>query len=219
MASTARRIVFYLALIALVLGVFVYVVLPRTGYRLAFPGYDAADVDARAALLVAYGANAMRAADEMRSLKGISPNDFNFIKPGTQPLSDDLRRKDVYDSAGGRLKIFETDASYFSKNFPSRRGWVAQQGTNVEWSQTSASDIIFTFVDVDERLCKAINKKLYNDEDIPLAKERASVLFVNGNQDDGDFTSAICPKCNMHDRFCVKDLTGAYAFYNVILGR
>jgi len=219
MASTSRRIVFYLALIAIVLGAFVFVVLPRTGYRLAFPGYDAADVAARAEILLAYGTKAAGAADDMQSLKKIPPNEFNFIKPGTEPLSDDLRRKNMYDEAGGGLKIFEADPAYFSKNFPIRRGWVAQQGTNVEWSQTSASDIIFTFVDVDERVCKAINKKLYNSEDIPLAKERASVLFVHGNDDDDDFTSVICPKCKMHDRFCVKDLTGAYAFYNVIVGR
>jgi hypothetical protein len=124
----------------------------------------------------------------------------------------------VYHPGGGGMNAFNASDEMFASG-SAKRGWVAQTGTNVEWTQTSGSDVIFTFLDVAPKICAAINERLFKDETIPTTTIDASKIFINGGGDDADFATALCPACENKTSMCVQDGDGSYAFYTVVLAR
>jgi len=172
----------------------------------------------RAGEIIDYGTAAHSTVEQMRTLMNVLPTEFSFMKPGDPAYTTPPHTAKVFHPAGGGLNIF-TDAPELYANGTSGRGWVAQQGTNVGWSETSASDILFTFVDVNKKICSAINNRLFKDSSIPDMTITVDAAFVHGGGDDVDLTAAVCPSCNGRPNLCVKDSGGTYAYYNVVLSR
>jgi len=178
--------------------------------------------DERAALkggeLIAHAMAARSAVEQMRVLSNVQPSEFDFVKPGGTGFDTPPHTGKVFHPVGGGLSAFVDSPELFA-NGASGRGWVAQQGTNVEWSATGASDIIYTFVDTSRQICAAINQKLYKSSAIPVLSLTSSAAFVNGGADDAAITSASCTDCVGKPSLCVEDSAGAYAFYTIVLSR
>ena len=178
--------------------------------------------DDRAAIkaqeLIGYATSARTTIEQMSTMSNVLPGEFDFVKPGAAGYDTGGNLAKVFHPGGGGLSAF-VDSPELYANGVSGRGWVSQQGTNVQWTPTAASDIIFSFVDVDAKICAAINQKLFRDSTIPSMSESSNAVFVNGGGDDANFTSGACGDCVGKPAACVQDSDGAYAFYTVVLGR
>jgi len=172
----------------------------------------------RAGELIDYATAARSTVEQMRTLQNVLSTEFSFVKPGDAAYGTGTNTAQVFHPAGGGLNIF-TDSPELFATTSSTRGWVSQQGTNVQWTPSTGSDILYTFVDLPEKICQAINDRLYKDKTVPTMTITAAEAFINGGSDDVDLTSTNCAGCNGKVSMCVKDSAGAYAFYNVVLSR
>jgi len=172
--------------------------------------------DLKAGELIQYATAARSTVEQMQTMSNVLPTELSFAKQGDAAYTTGSNTPKVYHPGGGGLEVFVPEAELFSGG---ARGWTAQQGTNVTWTPSTASDVIFTFLDVNPKICAAINDRLYKDKTIPTITLAATAVFVNGGGDDVDFTTASCASCEGKPSYCVKDSAGAYAFYNVIVSR
>lgn len=172
----------------------------------------------RAEELINYATSARSTIEQMRTMTNVLPQEFNFVRQGGAGYGTAPHTAKVYHPAGGGLNIFNATDELF-KSGSAKRGWVVQQGTNVAWSASSASDIIFTFLDVNPAICQAINERLLKDDTVPATTVNSSETFINGGGDDADFDASDCATCNQRLSFCIEDSDGNDAFYNVILAR
>ncbi len=142
---------------------------------------------------------------------GIEYNDLMFDLPGSASYTSNVSRQ-VYHPSGGGLSIFNEKESY--KAMPSARGWTWQNLNNVEWSATTDTDLIYTFLDISENVCAKINERLHNDPAIPISTVNYIDVFMT-NSPNPDFLITDCPECQGIDSLCISNSTN-YAFYNII---
>lgn len=172
----------------------------------------------RAEDLMNYATTMRTAIENMVVMQNVLPTELNFVKPGAVGYDTAPHTAKPYHPVGGGISQFSNKDEYFLSG-SAKRGWVVQQGTNVAWTQTSGSDVVFTFLDVEESVCREINKRLYKNTSIPTTTVNTSAVFINGGGDDADFTTTDCPTCNQRTSFCIKDNAGVNAFYTVVLAR
>lgn len=168
--------------------------------------------------LITYATAAKSTVEQMTTMSNVLPNEFSFVKQADADYATGTNKGKVYHPAGGGLNEFVPAPEMFAVN-TAQRGWVGQVGTNVEWSATSGSDVIFSFLDVNTEVCKAINERLFKDSTIPTTTLDTVKVFVNGGGDDTDFLTADCSACNGRAAMCVKDKDGVNVFYNVLISR
>lgn len=172
----------------------------------------------KAESLINYATGAKAVIEQMHTMQNILPDEFDFIKFGDANYDDPPHRGKPYHPVGGGLTVYEVDEDVFASG-TDKRGWVAQTGQNVEWTQTPTHDVVFTFLDLDTSVCKAINKRLYKDETIPVTTLVYSKTFIHGGGDDADFVKSECPDCDNKLAMCVTDANGVNAFYNILLAK
>ena len=168
--------------------------------------------------LIAYATTTKAAVEQMRVMQNVLPTEFDFTKPDEAGFGTAPYTAKVFHPAGGGINLFNATDDMFASG-SAKRGWVAQTGTNVEWSTSTASDIILSFVDVATPVCKAINQRLYKESSVPASTVSTPVVSIHGGGDDGDFALSDCPSCNQRVSYCIKDTDGVNVFYNLILVR
>lgn len=168
--------------------------------------------------LMNYATNMRAAIEQMIVMQNVLPTELSFVRPGESGYDNAPHIAKVYHPVGGGVSQFNAKDEIFEPG-SAKRGWVAQQGTNVQWTQTSSSDVILTFLDIESKACSEINKRLYKDSSIPTTTIDASAVFINGGGDDADFTISACPSCNGRNSYCIKDSGGNNVFYNIVLAR
>lgn len=168
--------------------------------------------------LINYATAARSTIEQMRTMANVLPNEISFLKQGEAGYDTAPHKAKIYHPAGGGLNVFTPTPEMFTDG-SATRGWVGQVGTNVEWSKTTDSDVILTFVDVRPEICAAINDRLYKADTVPATTVDSDVAFIGGGGDDGDFATSDCASCNGRNSFCITDTDGANVFYNVIISR
>ncbi|MCB1538035.1 MAG: hypothetical protein H6865_03500 [Rhodospirillales bacterium] len=168
--------------------------------------------------LINYATGVRSAAEQMRTMGNVLPDEFSFVKQGDSGYATPPNRGKIYHPGGGGITPYVPDDDVFAEG-SAKRGWSGQVGTNVEWTASAGSDVILTFVDVAPKICKAINARLYKDDAIPVSTLDPSKVFINGGGDDADFTTAGCAACKDKVSYCVQGADGSYDFYNVIVAR
>jgi hypothetical protein len=164
-------------------------------------------------------ATAMRSTvEQMNTMSNVLPQEFSFLTQADAAYATDRHTPQVFHPAGGGMNTFSASTEMFATG-SAKRGWVAQTGTNVEWTKTSGSDVIYTFLDVSPAICAAINERLFKSTNIPVTTLDPNKIFIQGGADDADFTSAMCTDCVQKTSMCVQASDGTDAFYNIILAR
>lgn len=148
---------------------------------------------------------------------GKNLDDIKFDLPGSTDYQNN-RSEQIFHTSGGGVTVFNTDISnLFNPDVTTKRGWIFQNQTNVEWSATSASDLIYTFLDLNPNLCALLNKKITGSEDIPeVTFDFDDVFTTDGN--NTDLTATICPECEEKSGLCIKN-GNVHAFYYIIGSR
>jgi hypothetical protein len=94
--------------------------------------------------------------------------------------------------------------------------------SNVEWTPTTANDVLFVAYDISQSICAALNKKITNSTAIPIISgAEAERFFVNTSYGGGgnmNFMKANCAACDGYPSLCIGDSSDAhhYTYYNII---
>lgn len=171
----------------------------------------------RAEEMINYATAIHATVEQMNTMSNVLPNEFNFVKQGEANYATPPQTAKVFHPAGGGMNMFNATEEMYAPG-SAKRGWVAQTGTNVEWTKTPGSDVIYTFLDVNPAVCAAINERLFKNTNIPVTTLAPEDVFIHGGT-DGDFTTAACSDCVEKTSMCVQASDGTDAFYNVILAR
>lgn len=151
-------------------------------------------------------------AADIGDISFILPTDASFDT--TPPNNSDK----VFHPAGGGAPVFDGDESAFFDG-QGANGWVYQSATNVEWTETSATDLIVSFVNVNSAICAEVNKRINGSDAIPTAAGLSDWAdYLQEGATDNDLDAATCPACDGNVSLCVSNGT-TNIFYNVVAQR
>ncbi len=145
---------------------------------------------------------------------GVDFDDIRFDLPGTTPYNSNTAEQ-IFHPGGGGLQPFDTKPEYFDGN--GTTGWSFQGNVNIGWTPTAATDLIYTFINIDDQLCGEINNQLVEDRTIPTTTIDFTNTFTESTTDD-PLIATECTACENVKSLCVSDGT-TNAFYNIIGSR
>jgi len=215
-ASVAGNVMIYILLAAALLGALT-ILITREG-DVGGDSLESEKAELLATQVISYSSLARQAIDHM-ILAGSNPGDLVFAKPadGAAYTAGSHIHK-VFHPAGGGLDYKLADAAIFDTSITSpAAGWYMIRASNVEWTPTSAHDVLLSAVGIKKDVCAAINKKLLGASAIPEVNADFTNLFTTG---PAPFTELLCPACSGNIAACVKR-TGAelYSFYTIAAGQ
>lgn len=168
---------------------------------------------------------------DMMIMSGSETSDLDFTLPDHPDYNTPPVIHKVFHPEGGGLSIAPlppevvSDASY--TNPPP--GWYLGRFTNVEWTTTTAQDVILTAFPLSEEVCRAINKKLlgYTDPppvlgdtipDLLIEDEYPPTHTIHTGTNEPELTAALCADCENKPSMCVGDASGTrFGFYSIIV--
>ena len=176
--------------------------------------------DARADLLatdmIKHAASAEMAVYQVTQF-GQDFDDLLFDLPGTSDYETNTSRQ-MHHPQGGGLQIPSGNDNLNDPAATTPRGWTWQNATNVEWSPSAASDVIYSYIDINPDICARINEHLYKDPTIPVTTLDFDEVFDHEGT-NADFSVSDCAACENRKSMCVQNGDPAYAFYTVVGNR
>lgn len=112
---------------------------------------------------------------------------------------------------GGGMLYRSMDEAPFRASAATPVGWYFI-AVNADWSPTSSTDFIMTYINLSEDLCAKLNDMVRSDSTIPTVTVNYTNTFVNGST---PLAEADCAECKEYSSICVKN-GGIYAFFNMI---
>ncbi|MEM9469005.1 MAG: hypothetical protein AAF988_02475 [Pseudomonadota bacterium] len=180
-------------------------------------------VELYASELIEYSNAAKQVVDQML-ITGSTIDDLDFVNPSSSAFDTAPHIHKIHHPQGGGL-------TYKSDSYPDafwgyvgRRGWEHITVTNVEWTESSANDIMLSFMDLNDEICQKINEKITGSSTVPtytsgytanaLFREVVAVSHL-------DLDTAACAGCVGYSSLCVADPSafGQRVFYTILAGR
>lgn len=172
-----------------------------------------------------YAAAAQGVVDQMR-MSGSAFDSLDFVLPDAASYDLGSHIHKIYHPEGGGLglKAASTDIFTGTDNDPDP-GWYMGVFNTVEWTPSTATDIILTAHQIDQALCARINKNLTGSETIPaiagtgvLADYLIDDTLHTGT--NAAFDTAVCAACDGYPALCVSNTAGdMWSYYSIIEGR
>lgn len=169
--------------------------------------------------LITYASQTKSVIDQM-IFSGSTIDDLDFIKPADAGFNTAPHIHKVYHPQGGGLTPASLpDDSISQITTPPAAGWYLGRFNNVEWTDSSETDVILTAYQISRPLCESINNKITGNTSIPA---------LTGDMDDylldtatnNDLTIASCTGCEGYTSLCVSNAAvTAYSYYSVIEDR
>jgi len=170
--------------------------------------------------IIAYAAAASSAIAQMQQT-GATVGMIDFIVPSDTNFNDAPTIHKLFhpDGGGFNYKPIPLKASADDKTGLSA-GYYIGRFNNIEWTPTTAQDVVFTAYEIKQTVCAEINKKITGASTIPtVTGESLQNLFVSDDLHTGtndDFTETNCAACKEIPALCVSDGSGKYAFYSLL---
>lgn len=163
--------------------------------------------------------NSMRSTIDRMALSGTDITELNFMFPSDANFNTAPNYHKVYHPNGGGMSYRALPPEAISEviNPPAAR-WYVQTNVNVEWTPTTANDVILSAYQIDETVCQELNRAMHGSPTIPALVNPILMrqVFVPG-QGDNDLTVARCPACDGQIGMCVTDNAGAaYTFFTIL---
>ena len=172
--------------------------------------------------LMEYAAAAKNVVDQM-IMTGTTIDQLNFVNPTSSAFNTAPHIHKVYHPQGGGLNYLRSSYPDEFWGYGAQRGWRLMTVTNVEWTPSTANDIIFSFMDVSDAICDKINEKITGSgSNIPYAAGyTANSLFRENAGANLDLDTTACPGCEGYHTLCVADPSGSEQriFYTILAGR
>lgn len=174
------------------------------------------------AKVTAYAASGKHVVDQMM-MTGTTLANIDYTRPGEATYDDAPYIHKIYHPDGGGLNYFVPTAPPFDGVAdPYGNGWYFNM-VNVEWTQTTAPDLILTAYMIEEQICRQINRDITGSTTIPVLTNNSLIetflpfdLWAGPSNTELDTT--LCADCEGYPSMCVSDGT-SYAYYNIIAAR
>lgn len=172
---------------------------------------------------VAFAAAAKSAVDQML-MSGTNMNNLSYLRPGMAGFDTAPNHNKIFHPEGGGLTRPAADTALFKPQGGSTTptpGWYIGRFNNIEWTPSTAQDMILTAYDVNQNICAALNKKITGSSDIPRISSTLSTHFVSvadGSSANADLTKTLCASCDGYPSLCVGSASApeVYVYYNII---
>lgn len=153
--------------------------------------------------LIEYVASAQQAIDMMIAT-GSEIDDLNFVNPTSTGFDTAPHIHKVFHPQGGGLNYTQPSIPPFENvNSDNDHGWYFINSINIEWTPTTANDIILSAYEIEKSVCSEINKKITGSSTIPIytgVGANPQDHFVLGTD---DFDSTHCAECDGYPTMCM----------------
>lgn len=175
--------------------------------------------------LLNYSAAAQSVVDQM-IMSGSDGSDLIFDLPNIASFDTAPYIHKVYHPSGGGLISREANADIFpgTDNDPDA-GWYMGRFNNVEWTTTTAQDVILTAHQISELECESINLKITGNTTIPAIAGTGDLAdyLIDGSLHTGTnapFSTAVCAGCDGFVNLCISNTAAdMWSYYIVIEGQ
>lgn len=176
--------------------------------------------------ILSYAAVASNAIIQMEQ-SGTDPGDIDFMYPSDTNFNTAPTINKLFHPDGGGLnyKTLPPGAANTSA-IVTPAGYYIGRFNNVEWTPTTAQDIIFTAYELTESVCEELNRKIRGSTTIPPTTSGHFRTFLLDEDiysgTNVDFNVANCTTCEEISSACVSYTSGAdtkYAFYSILTAR
>jgi hypothetical protein len=216
-ASTESGNALIYVLIALTLFGFLTVTLARQNMQSENMDLIDERVELYVSEMIEYVASTQQAVDMMLT-SGSSVAQLDFTLPEESDFNDDPVYQKVFHPQGGGLNYQRVPSEEILAD-PAEGGWLFQTGTNVQWSPSSAPDVIITTNNVRREICEKLNLEIKGDAAIPVLSGSAENYFDPGGANN-DLAVSDCAECEGYSSLCVQESAdNTFAFYNVIVAQ
>lgn len=183
-----------------------------------------------ASQIMSYASQAKQAVDQML-FTGAQISDLDFTLPSDASFNTAPRIYKVFHPDGGGLNRAAIPAAAIGPTTSAPpSGWYLGSFNNVEWTPTTATDIILVAYNITQVVCERINEKITGTTAIPqMADSIKETMIDDATTGYGagtnlnlttDAPGDICPDCHNLVSLCVQNQAGdTYGFYSVLLDR
>lgn len=142
--------------------------------------------------------------------------ELSFTTPGDgAAYTNPPHAHKVFHPQGGNMILprLPDDATNEVVSAPIPR-WYIGSVNNIEWTPSTADDVVLTAYQLNQAVCERLNEKLIGSTNIPVIAVPAPERLIYGSA--SDFAAADCAACDEQPALCIEDSDGAYSFYSLI---
>jgi hypothetical protein len=179
---------------------------------------DAAKLEFFASDIIGYSGAAKSVIDQMM-ITGSTIDDYDFSKPGDSAFNIHPHEHKVFHPQGGGLDIKGLPEDITVNKEAEAPGWYMTSSINVEWSDSTSTDVILSAYQISKPLCELLNKKITGSTAIPALPGQMKDYFINTGSNN-DLSVASCPDCEGYSALCVSNSNNdSFSFYSVLWAR
>ncbi len=173
--------------------------------------------------LISYSAQAKSAIDQM-FFTGSEIDDLDFTLPNEAGFNAPPHMHKVFHPLGGGLNpgnLPQKAQTEIATTPPAN--WYLGRFNNIEWTATTAHEVILTAYQIKQEVCAKINKHLTGNTTIPALNGSMSRYLIDTVSNSGMTTvsgSPVCTACHQVTSMCVSNAgETAFSFYTIIADR
>lgn len=171
---------------------------------------DQGKIQVNAQRLVSYVDQAGQSWLRMQST-GTDLGELSLMLPTNGSFNTAPTLHKFFHPDGGGFLYRSMNETPFRKDATAPVGWFFVL-VNVDWSETTGTDFLMTYINLTEDLCAKINDLVRGDSSIPTTTVNFNTTFNTGGT---SFQEAQCAECKNYNSLCIES-GGSYAFYNII---
>ena len=179
---------------------------------------DSSKLEFYATKIISYTVQTKSVIDQMM-ITGSSIDDIDFTKPGESGYNTAPHTHKIYHPQGGGLDVETLPEEITLSEKSEDPDWYLTSSMNVEWTDSTSTDIVLTAYQINEKLCDLLNKKITSSETIPLLSGQMKNYFIN-TEANNDLDTSVCNDCEGYSVLCVSNGNqDSYSFYSVLADR
>lgn len=180
---------------------------------------EADQAELLASQVLTYTTTVKAAVDQML-LIGTPVASIDFARPSDTGFDTAPYGNKLFHPEGGGLSYSPPSQNLFVSGLSSpAAGWYAGRFNDIEWTPTSAQDVVLTAWGIKQPVCALLNKKITGSAAIPaLSSARSRLVKVTYHSAaNAAFVKADCTACEEKPSLCVStDSAAVFVFYSVI---
>ena len=198
-------------LIALALFGALTVVLGRMNAQSDGANLDDEMAELRSMELITYISSAQKVTDEMM-MTGTDVGSIDTVIPTGASYNTAPHYNKLFHPQGGGL-LYQPDFAEDIRT-DAAAGWYVQSNTNVEWTLSTADDLIISALHIAAGVCTSLNAKL-GISTVPVL-DNTLAHFFDPDGANADLMATNCANCDGFIALCVEDSTGEFGYYTIL---
>lgn len=175
--------------------------------------------------LSAYSAAVDNVIDQM-IMSGTDVYSIDYTLPSQASFVNGVHSLKLFHPNGGGITQPMPDPAFFDAALTNpKAGWYIGRPGNVEWTPTTARDIVIAAYGLNRGVCEVLNKQITGSATIPVIVGTGfpQDYFVlntgNHSRSNANFLITVCPACEGQSTMCVAN-TGStiFTYYSIIEG-